>query len=435
MRKTTIAAVAALGLVFGALTPLAANAEPGNLAPCSVSSLASSKGIKSLHAEVRRADTSEVLFARNAQTPARTASVMKVITSVVALDALGPDYQVETKVYADSTSGRIYLVGAGDVTLSRMPGNITSYYSGGPKLDSLSKQIATWAKKNKVTISEVVLDSSLYGEKEDWHSTWDKRGLSQGYMAPVSALQIDAGRLTSSKNQNVFIGQRTAKPITQAGTLFLQSLRKYGLAKSASAVVGKLSTSSSAIASVKSQPISKWIQNTLNVSDNALAESLGRLSSIALGFDGSASSLTKAYQNALKARGIDTKGMQIVDGSGLSRLNKVPAKLVNDVLAQVYANQSSHSAVIAGMPVSGKPGSLRYRFISGEQRPALFNIEAKTGWIRTGYSLAGKIKAQDGTDLIFTVYNLWNSVSYENRAAMDKLVFGFYKCGAALTNN
>ena len=422
-------------LAFGSLFAPSALAVPADVAPCSVESLTKAKGIKSLHAEVRRADNSQVLFSRRADTPARTASVMKVITSVVALDALGPDYRVETKVYGDTSSGRIYLVGSGDVTLSRMPGNIVSYYSGGPKLDSLSKRIASWAKRNKVTISQVVLDSSLYGANEDWHSTWDKRGLSQGYMAPVSALQIDAGRLTSSRNQNVFIGQRTAKPINQAGVLFLQSLRKYGLAHSASATVGNLASGSAVIASVKSQPISKWIENTLNVSDNALAEALGRLSSLALGFDGSASSLTRAYSKALQARGLETKGLLIVDGSGLSRLNRVPAKLVNDVLSQVYANQASHSAVVAGMPVSGKPGSLRYRFSSGEQRQALFNIEAKTGWIRTGYSLAGKIKAQDGTELIFTVYNLWNTVSYENRAAMDKLVYGFYRCGAALSNN
>ncbi|MEY4989858.1 MAG: D-alanyl-D-alanine carboxypeptidase/D-alanyl-D-alanine-endopeptidase [Actinomycetota bacterium] len=435
MNTRSLGIASTLALVAGVLFAPAASATPNELAPCSVDSLTKVQGIKSLHAEVRRADDSSVLFSRRAETPARTASVMKVITSVVALDALGPDYQVETEVYADTSSGTVYLVGSGDVTLSRMPGNIVSYYSGGPKLDSLSKQIASWAKRNRVTISQVVLDSSLYGATEDWHPTWDKRGLSQGYMAPVSALQIDAGRLTSSRNQNVFIGQRTAKPINQAGVLFLQSLRKYGLAQSASATVGKLATSSVVVASVKSQPISRWIQNTLNVSDNALAEALARLSSLALGFDGSATSLTRAYAKALQARGIDTKGMLIVDGSGLSRLNKVPAKLVNDVLAQVYGNQASHSAVIAGMPVSGKPGSLRYRFNSGEQRPALFNIEAKTGWIRTGYSLAGKIKAQDGTDLIFTVYNLWNKVSYENRAAMDKLVFGFYRCGAALSNN
>lgn len=435
-KKPTLAAGAAIALVLSLLNPVAASANPQVLKPCSVSALAKGSGIKSLHAQVLRADTGQVLFERKATQPARTASVMKVVTAMVALDALGPDFRVTTRVYADPVDpGKIYLVGSGDITLSRMPGNITSYYAGGPKLDTLTRQIRTWARSSSATISQVVLDSSLFGEAEDWHPTWDKRGLSQGYMAPVSALQIDAGRLTSSKNKNVFIGQRTASPINQAGVLFLQSLRTAGLASKAKAVKGKLPEGAIDIASVQSQPISKWIENTLRVSDNALSESLARLSSIALGFDGSMESLTSAYAKALGARGISTKGMKIVDGSGLSRLNMVSPALVNQVLTQVYREPIKHASMIAGMPVSGKPGSLRYRFNSGEQRPALFNIEAKTGWIRTGYSLAGRIKAQDGTELIFTSYNLWTSVSSEHRAALDRLVFGFYRCGANLVSN
>lgn len=436
MNKKTLGFLAALSLGVSLLAPTAANAAPSLAQACTPSALTKDKGIKSLFAEVIRADTGEVLFAQKSQTPARTASVMKVVTSMVALDALGPDFRVTTRVYADPQNpGVLYLVGAGDITLSRMPGNITSYYAGGPKLDSLTKQIASWAKKNSITISQVVTDSTLFGENEDWHPTWDKRGLSDGYMAPVSALQIDAGRLTSSRNKNLFIGQRTATPITQAGVLFLQSLRKSGLALEAGAQKGKLPEGAVEIASVQSQPISRWIENTLRVSDNALSEALARLSSLALGFDGSMESLTAAYAKVLNARGIDTTGMQIVDGSGLSRLNKVPASLVNEVLKQAYAQPQQHAAMLQGMPVAGKSGSLRYRFNSGEQREALFKIEAKTGWIRTGYSLAGKIKAADGTELIFTSYNLWNSVKYENRAALDRLVFNFYKCGANLKSN
>lgn len=435
-KKSLFASGAIIALIAGLFAPVAASANPQTLKPCSVNSLAKASGIKSLHAQVLRADSGQVLFERKANTPARTASVLKVVTAMVALDALGPDYRVTTRVYQDPIDpGKIYLVGAGDVTLSRMPGNITSYYAGGPKLDTLTKQIRAWARSSSATISQVVLDSSLFGENEDWHSTWDKRGLSQGYMAPVSALQIDAGRLTSSKNKNLFIGQRTATPINQAGVLFLQSLRAAGLAQKATAAKGRLPQGAIEIASVQSQPISRWIENTLRVSDNALSESLARLSSLALGFDGSMESLTAAYAKALDARGISTKGMKIVDGSGLSRLNMVSPALVNQVLAQVYKEPDKHASMIAGMPVSGKPGSLRYRFNSGEQRPALFNIEAKTGWIRTGYSLAGRIRAQDGTELIFTSYNLWTSVSYANRAALDKLVFGFYRCGAQLVSN
>lgn len=435
-KKSFLALSASLALVLSLLTPAASFANPEVLAPCSVSSLASGSGIRSLHAQVIRADTGQVLFERRPTTPARTASVMKVITSMVALDALGPDYRVTTRVFVDpQDSSKIYLVGAGDVTLSRMPGNITSYYAGGPKLDTLTKQIKAWAKSSSATISQVVVDSSLYGETGDWHPTWDKRGITDGYQGPVSALQIDAGRLTSSRNNKVFIGQRTPTPVTQAGVLFLSSLKAAGLAQSAVSSRGELPAGAIEIASVQSQPISRWIENTLRVSDNALSEALARLSSIALGFDGSMESLTAAYAKVLQARGISTKGMKIIDGSGLSRLNLVSPAVVNQVLAQAYKDPVKHASMLAGMPVSGKSGSLRYRFVSGEQRPALFNIEAKTGWIRTGYSLAGKIKAADGTELIFTSYNLWTSVGFENRAALDRLVFGFYKCGARLTSN
>jgi D-alanyl-D-alanine carboxypeptidase/D-alanyl-D-alanine-endopeptidase (penicillin-binding protein 4) len=362
---------------------------------------------------------------------------MKVVTSVVALDVLGPDYTVKTRVFVDPTDNtKIYLVGAGDVTLSRQPEGTTPYYAFGPRLDDLSTQIAAWASTNATDVSTIVLDSTAFGEvQEYWHPTWDRRGISQGYMGPISALQIDAARLTSSSKPLNFIGKRTDKPIQQAGTLFRTSLRKSGIATKASITRGQVPEGAIEIASVESRPMSEWIANTLRVSDNALSEALARLVSIELGMGGTAESLDAAYKQVLSARGIDISKVTIVDGSGLSRSNRMPAAAINRILAQVYADPEKHAAVRAGMPVSGKPGSLRFRFNAGEQRDALNLIEAKTGWIRTGYSLAGFIKAKDGTDLIFTVYNLGNSVNYKNRAAMDALVHGFFRCGASLSSN
>lgn len=232
-----------------------------------------------------------------------------------------------------------------------------------------------------------------------------------------------------------FIGKRTNKPIQQAGTLFRTSLRKSGVAAKALITRGVVPEGAIEIASVESRPMSEWIANTLRVSDNALSEALARLVSLELGMDGSAESFDAAYKQVLATRGIDTSKIMIIDGSGLSRSNRVPTSVMNRVLAQIYADPEKHAAIRAGMPVSGKPGSLRYRFNAGEQKEALNLIEAKTGWIRTGYSLAGFIKAKDSTDQIFTVYNLGNSVTYKNRAAMDALVHGFFRCGASLTSN
>lgn len=438
MKKTMAGLAMSTALVFSTLLVAPANASTTSptVAPCSVSNVLKSTHIKTLHAEVARADNGQVLFSRAAETPARTASVLKLLTAAVALDVLGPDYRITTRVVQDPlTPGKIYLVGAGDVTLSRMPGNITSYYSRGPKLDTLSKSISKWAATNGISISEIVADSTLYGEKGDWHATWDKRGLSEGYQAPVSALQIDAGRLTSSRNNNVFIARRTDKPVEQAATLFKSSLMKFGVGSEAKISFGKAPAGAVEIASVQSQPISAWISNMLRVSDNALSEALGRLVSLKLGFDGSMASLTEAYKKALQGKGLDVSKLKIIDASGLSRDSAVPASFVNDLLFRVQAGEGDYEFIQAGLPVSGKAGSLRSRFSLGNQKPAAGKVFAKTGWIRTGYTLAGFLEAKDGTELVFTVYNLNSSVNLKNRAAMDELVFGFYRCGANLANN
>jgi D-alanyl-D-alanine carboxypeptidase/D-alanyl-D-alanine-endopeptidase (penicillin-binding protein 4) len=359
---------------------------------------------------------------------------MKVLTAAVALDVLGPDFQVTTNVYSDSLNpGSIYLVGSGDVTLSRMPGNITSYYAKAPKLDTLTRAISSWSKQTGVAITEVSVDSSLFGGNKEWHSTWSKRGLTDGYMAPVSALQIDAARLTSSRNKLVWLAKRTDAPVIQAGQLFIDSLNARGLAAGLVAKERKLPTSSQVIASVQSRPMREWIENMLRVSDNSLAEALARLSSLKLGLDGSMKSLTPLYKQVLGARGLDVSKLKIVDASGLSRDNQVPVSIVNDVLALVNQGVGNYSVIEAGLPISGERGSLRTRFAGGNLAAAKGLVIAKTGYITSGYSLAGFLKARDGSELIFTVYNLSERARLTQRNALDNLVYRFYQCGAKLS--
>ena len=171
----------------------------------------------------------------------------------------------------------------------------------------------------------------------------------------------------------------------------------------------------------------------LRVSDNTLAEALGRLSSLKAGYDGSMQSLTPLFKEVLKDRGLDTGKLNIVDASGLSSQNAVPVSLVNDVLALVNLGVGNYSIIEAGMPVSGERGSLRTRFATGNLKAAKGLVAAKTGYISTGYSLAGFLTARDGTELIFTVYNLSSQARISQRNAMDNLVYRFYQCGANLS--
>jgi D-alanyl-D-alanine carboxypeptidase (penicillin-binding protein 4) len=61
-------------------------------------------------------------FAPEASPP--TASVVKLFTAAAALTVLGADYTFSTQV-VEGEPGEIFLVGGGDVTLTRAPGRTT----------------------------------------------------------------------------------------------------------------------------------------------------------------------------------------------------------------------------------------------------------------------------------------------------------------------
>ena len=139
------------------------SASASNARACSVADLATVPELGNLSAVVLKAGTNEVLFDRNADVPAATASVMKVLTAAAALQTLGPNYVVETKVYADPANpGTVILVGAGDPTLSALPAGQQSVYANAPKLSTLALKVNEWAAANGQTVTNIVLDSTLF---------------------------------------------------------------------------------------------------------------------------------------------------------------------------------------------------------------------------------------------------------------------------------
>ena len=390
---------------------------------CSVTEAEDAEDILNLQAQVVNAATGEVLFDRGSQTPARTASVMKLLTAAAALESLGPDYQITTRVYVSAEDPSVlYLVGAGDVTLSRTGAGVSSVYRNAPKLSDLVKQIEKELAEQ--SFSRIVLDSSLFGVPEgEYQDVWDRRGLTDGYMSYVSALQVDGDR----DNPAILSSPRSTDPVTRAGEWFQEALGT--AAELATLEVGIAPADAVEVASVKSAPMSTWIDYMLQVSDNTLAEAMARLVSLDVGMDGSFKSLTAAYQKALANTDLDLAEIKIEDGSGLSRYNQVAPATINQLLMLIDEGYGDFALIDAGMPVSGTPGSLSSRFLD-----VVGKVVAKTGWIRTGYSLAGFLYPEDGSKLLFTIYNLGESVRLVNRDAMDELVLAFYNCGANLVN-
>lgn len=398
--------------------------SPSSARMCSVAEQAADPLLANLSAVVINPATDEILFDRNAQTPAATASVLKLLTAAAALETLGPNYRAETRVYQDATDpSTIILVGGGDPTLSRTAAGVQSVYVDAPKLSTLALNVNQ--RLAGTPISKIILDSSMF-QGASWESSWERSEQTQGYMSEVTALQVDGDRANPSKETSA----RSTNPVGNAGRFFKTALGES--ASAATVVKGELPASAKEIAKVVSQPISKWINHMLQVSDNTQAEALARLVSLDMGFDGSFASIGPAFKKALANTGLDLSAVTIRDGSGLSDFNAVSPKVIADLMKLVINNTSNLGVINQGLPVSGESGSLANRF-KGDNIDAAGKIFAKTGWIKKGYTLGGYLKAADGTTLTFAVYALGN-VSESTKQAIDNLVTGFYRCGDTLSN-
>jgi D-alanyl-D-alanine carboxypeptidase/D-alanyl-D-alanine-endopeptidase (penicillin-binding protein 4) len=394
------------------------------LRTCTVAELATDSRMLDFHGVVMNAATGEVLFDRASTVPARTASVLKVVTAAAALSALGPDYQISTTVVEGTRPGSIVLVGGGDPTLSRVGGE--TFYTGAPKLATLAAnaKAAYETKYPSTPITEVVLDSTLWNIADRWDSTWDRRGITGGDHAEVVALQVDGDRNDPSRS----ISPRSLDPVCRAGAAFVDALGLSGVTLTRGSAV-----SGTVLAEVKSQPVSTLVGQMLLQSDNSLGEQLARLVSVKLGMGGTAESLPRAIPAALELYDIPTTGVLIRDGSGLSHENAVPPLYIAQLMVKVLNGADNLSYVYDALPVAGKSGTLAGRF-TGDSAVARGAVTAKTGWISTAYTLGGVVRAADGSTLTFAFYAIGDGIRANAKDAIDALTAGVFNCGDNLAN-
>ena len=407
-------------------------ATPAALRTCSVAALSTDPRLLTFAGSVINATTGEVLFDRSGNVAASPASVLKVLTAAAALSTIGPGFQMSTLVVQGSAPGSIVLVGRGDPTLSALPVGVESVYQGAPKLADLAAQtIAKWNTTHAASdpITSVILDSSYWNPGDNWDPTWDRVEQADGYQPEITALMVDGDRANPKQQTS----PRSNDPIGRAGAAFVAALADQGLGTPVTVSTGSALSGSALLAEVKSQPISVLLSQMLLPSDNTLGEMIARVISKETNGDGSSASLGAIIPAALTSYGLDTTGVTIRDGSGLSADNLVPPSFVARLMVKVLAGEGNLSALRDSMSVAGKNGSLANRF-SGANAVARGSVIAKTGWINTSRTLAGIVHAADGTPLTFAFYAL-GPVKAEATIALDTITTGIYTCGNNLSNN
>ena len=404
-------------------------------APCTANKAMSQKTLGKFHAYVINVDTGEVLVDVLGKELTPSASVIKTLTAVAALQKLPLEYRAVTQVLATpSEPSTLVLKGGGDFTLSRLGPGESSVYSKPPRIRNLAKEALEKIPVD-VPITKIILDDSFFSG-EAWNPDWPAKYRTLGYVSNITAIQADGDRVQPNRLISSYSFRRGKDPVLTAGEALRASLGDRAV--NAELVVGKTPADAYVISEVQSQDMRQsWLGHMLTHSDNTGAEFIARHAAKAAGLEGSIAGANKVIKLSLRELGLKPKPLVIRDASGLSNENRVHSKILAELMVKVAKAENGLGVLTEWMPIAGETGTLRYRF-QGKSAIARGNVIAKTGYIPGLYGLSGIVNASDGSRLAFAVFARADSengisVTYTAQGAIDRVVTRFYSCGASLT--
>ncbi|MDU0292807.1 D-alanyl-D-alanine carboxypeptidase/D-alanyl-D-alanine-endopeptidase [Saccharothrix longispora] len=363
--------------------------------------------------------TGQALWNQGEKTPATPASTTKVLVSAAALLSLDHTAQFSTKVVRGAQPGTVVLVGGGDPTLSSLPVGDTTVYPGAPTLDELVAQV-----KATGPVTQVLFDASRY-TGEGLAPGWAPGDVPDGYVSPIQPVMLDGGR----GNPKLLDTRRTSTPAADAASALAQRL-----GATAAVAPGTAAAGAEVLGEVKSAPVDRLVENLMQNSDNVLAETMAREIAIARGAEPSFAGGAQAVRDVLTQHGFDLATAVFVDGSGLSPNNKLPAKLLADILTAAAKPDASDERtaklrpLLTALPVAGGSGTLATRFQEAGASAKGW-ARGKTGTLSGVHSLAGVVVDADGRLVVFAFMSQSTQSGDAVRGALDEMVAALRACG------
>jgi len=338
--------------------------------------------------------TGETLFSEHEALSLAPASNEKLAVTYAALIGLGAAYRIETDVVGRGQrngpvwQGSLLLVGHGDPTLT-------------------SADLAVLARQVRAA-GIVRVTGAVFGDE----SFFDARRTVAGWRAsyyinespPLSALTVDRSR---------YRGRISRRPALSAALGFRDALRRAGVAV-AGAGIGVEHGDEVPLAAVDSAPLSEIVRYMDRASDNFTAELLLKQVGAINGLAGTSLAGAAYVRSVLAEAGVPLAGVRIVDGSGLSLLDRLTARALAALLRAAWADGEVRPVLLAALPVAGISGTLSDRM---RRPPARGNVRAKTGTTWEASALSGFVKRR----YVFSVLqNGYPVSSYWARRAQDR---------------
>jgi D-alanyl-D-alanine carboxypeptidase/D-alanyl-D-alanine-endopeptidase (penicillin-binding protein 4) len=319
------------------------------------------------------------------------ASTLKIVTSLAALAALGPQHRFTTTTVL--AGNEVTLVGGGDPLLERAPDPAAGYPERAD-LATLARRTAAALEEAGRTRVRLSYDATLFtgpAGSPDWEDDY----LSDDVVSPITSLWVDEGR------EQAGLAFRSADPAGDAAQELARRLRQEGVRVTGHPRPGPAPGRARPLAEVRSAELAEVVQHVLEVSDNEGAEVLARHVALATDEPASFEGATTAVRKVVEALGVPLPGAELQDGSGLARGNRLGVGSLLDAMATALdPARPELAAAVDGLPVAGFSGSLTYRFAT-EADTGLGRVRAKTGTLTGVHGLAGAVTGRDGSVMLF----------------------------------
>lgn len=364
--------------------------------------------------------TGKHLLSRGVNDARTPASTQKLLTSAAVLTALGAETTIATRALAAGDDG-VTLVGGGDVLLGAGRSD-PDEVAGRAGLATLAQETATALKASGVKRVAVTLDDSLFTGSRTARG-WAPADVTNGFVAPVQALEINAGRLRDED-----YAPRAADPAMAAAKAFTKALEKAGVDVKGAVRRKPARSGAPVLAEVASAPLGDQVEFALTHSDNTVAEALGRLVADHAGLEPSFADVGKAVLAQVHSLGVPVTGAVMADASGLAKGSRIPPSTLTGVLTKATTTPAMRP-ILSGMPIAAVSGTLAERYATAGQKPARGVVRAKTGTLSGVSSLAGTVVDADGRLLVFAAMADRVTATVPARTALDALATKLATCG------
>ena len=369
--------------------------------------------------------TGEVLYELDADRPVTPASTQKLISGAGILLTLDPDSRLTTSAVRAGPDS-IVLRAGGDTMLARGHGDPEAVEGRAGLADLAEQVVGPVAEEGQPPAKVTVSVDMSYAPGPRYAPSWNMEDIAFGYNQGVTMIGL------AGQRPRPFHPSPT-EPEREAVTAFAAALSEAGLpAEVAAEPVLTSPVTGPVLGEVRSATIAELTTFAMDLSENALTENLARQASSFAGGPRDFQGVANFLLETVAGLGIDVSGARMMDASGMSYDQKMPARLISEVInAGTTGAEPRLQPLVADLPVAGLSGTLSGRYDATTTRAVAGIPRAKTGTINQTIALAGTTTTRDGRLLTFV--SIADKVPREGRLeaqlALDRLTTALTECG------